>query len=218
MSEVVSIPIAIFELVVEYARPNMKLLLDRAKVVDRLFEAFGPWNIKIDDVEVIQEGKPSDQGVKFKIPAKRTSFMFGAGSCKLNRDDADSESAEETIKILDSGWRVLSEAGGVQPAAYKTTIAMHMQPKTARFIDLLRPLAPAKLVGLDPSPIKATASVVKWEKRRVTLDGSSQLANGLFVRLEREFEGSTTYEEIATRLRSGEDELLGLLDVKEDRP
>jgi hypothetical protein len=218
MPELVTIPIAMFEIVVEYTRPNMKLLVDRAQVVDKLFEAFTPWKITVDDTEVIQEGKPSDQGIKFKIPTKRTSFMFGAGSCKLTRDDADWESAEETIRILDTGWRVISELGGVQCSVFKTAMAMHLQPKSAHFIDILKPFAPTQLVSLDSSPVKAVAAVVKWEKRRVTVDGSSQLANGIFVRLERELEGSATYDQIAVQLKADEDELFKLLNVQEDRP
>jgi len=216
MPHPITIPIALFEVMIEYTRPNMKLLVDRAKVVDRLFEAFSPWNMKIDDVEVINEGKPSDQGVKFKIPKKRTSFMFGAGSCKLNRDAADWPSAEETIAILAAGWDVIAELGEVTPGAYKTGIAMHLQPKTTPFVDILKPFAPPQLVRLEPPPVKAVATVVKWDKRRITLDGSGQLANAVFVRLEREFEGSASYSEIAEQLRADETELFALLDVAEE--
>jgi hypothetical protein len=59
--------------------------------------------------------------------------------------------------------------------------------------------------------------VVKWEKHRVTIDGSAQLANGLFLRFEREFEGSATYEAIAGQLRADEEELFAMLGVQEDR-
>jgi hypothetical protein len=218
MPQLVTIPIAIFEIAIEFARPNMRLLVDRATVVDRLFEAFSPWNVRVDDVEVINEGKPSEQGIKFRIPARKTSFMFGAGSCRLTKDDANWDSAEETIKILDTGYNVITELGGVQTGVFKTAIALHLQPKTMQSIDILMPFAPSQLLGLDPSPLKATASVVKWEKRRVTIDGSSQLANGLFLRLEREFEGSAAYEEIAHQLNADEQELFTLLGVEEDRP
>jgi hypothetical protein len=218
MPELISIPIAIFEISIEYVRPSMKLLMDRAKVVDQLFSVFEPWNIKVDDVEVIQEGKPSEQGIKFKLPLKRTSFFFGASVCKLVRDDADWESAEETIRILDVGWRTLIEVGGVQAGAYKTFIALHLQPKVLPFIELLKPFAPAPLAALASSPITAIASVVKWEGRRVTIDGSAQLANGLFVRLERNFDGGATFYEIAGQLKADEDQLFALIGVKEDRP
>ena len=216
MPHLVTIPIAILDITIEYSRPNMRLLVDRAKVVDQLFQAFTEWNVRVDDVEVISEGKPSDQGIKFKIPAKRTSFMFGAGSCKLNRDDASWATAEETIAILDTGWRILRELGPVEAGAYKTSIALHLQSKTTPFIELLRPFASHPLTGLETDPIKAIAGVVKWERRRVTVDGSNQSANGVFVRLEREFEGSATYSEIAQQLRIDETKVLELLDVEED--
>lgn len=217
MPELVTIPIAIFEIAIEYASPSMKLLVDRAKVVDQLFIAFKPWNIRVDDVEVMQEGKPSEQGVKFKLPLKRTSFFFGAAICKLIRDDADWESADETIKILDTGWKTLVDIGAVQSGGYKTSIAMHLQPKTLPFIELLRPFAPSPLIALDSSPLKAIAAIVKWDRRRVTVDGSGHLANGLFIRLERDFDGSASFDEIAGQLKFDEDQLFDLIGVKEDR-
>jgi hypothetical protein len=216
MPELITIPIAIFEIAIEYANPSMKLLVDRAKVVDQLFRRFKPWNIKVDDVEVLQEGKPSEQGVKFKLPLKRTSFFFGAARCVLVREDADWESADELINILSAGWGTLVEIGEVQAGAYKTSIAMHLQPKVLPFIELLKPFAPAPLAALDASPIRAIAGIVKWEKRRVTIDNSGHLANGLFVRLEREFEGNATFPEIASQLRNDENQLFDLIGVKED--
>jgi len=214
----VTIPIAIFEITIEYSRPNMRLLVDRANVVDHLFQAFTRWDVKVDNVEVITEGKPSDQGIKFKIPAKRTSFMFGAGSCKLNRDDATWATAEETIAILNTGWSVLTELGQVEAGTYKTTIALHLQSRTTPFIEILRPFAAHPLIGLETDPVKAIAAVVKWDKRRITVDGSNQFANAVFVRLEREFEGSFTYQEIAEQLQIDKSKLLELLDVQEEMP
>jgi len=214
----VTIPIAIFEITIEYSRPNMRLLVDRANVVDHLFQAFTRWDVKVDDVEVITEGKPSDQGIKFKIPAKRTSFMFGAGSCKLNRDDATWATAEETIAILNTGWSVLTELGQVEAGTYTTTIALHLQSRTTPFIEILRPFAAHPLIGLETDPVKAIAAVVKWDKRRITVDGSNQFANAVFVRLEREFEGSFTYQEIAEQLQIDKSKLLELLDVQEEMP
>jgi hypothetical protein len=218
MPELVTIPIAIFEITVEYARPVMRLLMDRKDVVDSLFERFKPWNIKVDDLEVISTGKPSEQGIKFKLPTKRTSFFFGAASCTLTRDDADWESAEETIRILDIGISTLKASGGVEVGAYKTAIALHLQPKSLQFIELLKPFASAPLTSLDSSPIKAIAAVIKWEKRRVTIDGSGQLANGVFLKFEREFKSTETYDEIAVQLKTDEDQLFDLIGVREDRP
>jgi len=216
MPELVTIPIAAVEMTIEYDSPSMKLVMDRANVVDQLFKAFKQWNISIDDVEVITEGKPSEQGVRFKLPLKRTSFFFGAGGCKLIRDDASWDTAEETLVILETGWKILAEAGGVRAGVYHTNIAMHMQLKNKPFVELLKPFAPAPFINLDHSPITAVAAVIRWKDRRVTIDGSGQLANGIFVRLERDFPGSLSFYDIAKQLRADEDQVLDIVGVKED--
>jgi hypothetical protein len=216
MPELVTIPIAAVEMTIEYDSPSMKLVMDRANVVDQLFKAFKQWNISIDDVEVITEGKPSEQGVRFKLPLKRTSFFFGAGGCKLIRDDASWDTADETLVILETGWKILVEAGGVQAGVYHTNIAMHMQLKNKPFVELLKPFAPAPFINLDHSPITAVAAVIRWKDRRVTIDGSGQLANGIFVRLERDFPGGLNFYDIAKQLRADEDQVLDIVGVKED--
>lgn len=216
MPELVSIPVAVVEIVIEYANPSLALLVDRAKAVDRLFRTLKPWDIKVDDVEVIQEGKPSEQGVRFKLPLKRTSFFFGASICKLIRENADWASAEETVTILDACWKVLVEIGGVEAGTYKTSIAMHVQPKELPFMELLRPFASQPLVALEDSPMKAIASVIKWDNRRVTIDGSAHLANGLFLRLERDFGPTATYPEIAQQLKVDEDQFFALIGIQEE--
>jgi hypothetical protein len=218
MPELVTIPVAIVDLTMEYLRPNMKLLMDRIKLVDQLFERYSPWDIKVDDVEVITEGKPSEQGVKFKIPKRRTSFFFSPSLCRLTLDDASWESAEETIAILNIGLETLSEIAGVEIKRYKTSIALHIQPKTAPFVELLKPFAAAKLVALDSSPMTAIASVVRWKDRSVTIDGSAQFANAIFLRFEREFPGAMPVPEIAQQLKADEDELFATIGIEEIRP
>jgi len=217
MFELVSIPIAIFEITVEYARPNVRLMLDRAGVVEALFNAFKSWDIKVDDIEVISEGKPSEQGVKFKLPTVRASFFVGAASSKFSRDDANWETAVDTAEMLNAGVDVLRTLGGIEVAAYKAAIALHLQPKSIKSIDLLTPFAPSRLLELENSSSRAIAAVVKWDDRRITIDGSGHLANGIFLRFEREFIGSTSYDLIAQKLRMDEQELFNVLGIEEDR-
>ena len=50
------------------------------------------------------------------------------------------------------------------------------------------------------------AVVVNWESRKVTIDRSGMVANGIFAGLER-----------VRQLRQDEDELLTMLGVEEDR-
>jgi hypothetical protein len=217
MAEPVKIPISFFEVAADYERPDLKLWADRAVIVQGIFDALRPWDIGIDDVEPHNTGKPSEQGVTFKLPLKRVAFFFGAASCRFTRDDADWNSAEETATILDTALAALMRLGGVQIAMKKTAISMHIQPRALSFIDILRPFLPAQLAALETEPVMTMAAVAKWDNRKVTIDGSATLANGLFVRLERDFPGASTYQEIALQLRKDEEALFKILGVEEDQ-
>jgi hypothetical protein len=216
MSELVSIPVAVVEVTIDYVSPKLKLLMDRANVVTRLFELFAKWDITTDDMEVVKKGKNSEQGVRFKLPSKNTSFFFGANWCKLTLDSASWDFAEDAISILDAAWEVLAKAGEIERKGYRVSLAMHVQPKTKSFIELLKPFAPEPLTRSGGESITGVASLVRWQDHKITLDGSARLANAIFIRLEREFPSNMTLQEIAGRLRQDEDEAFELIGIRED--
>jgi hypothetical protein len=217
MPELVRIPVSFFELAVDYERPALKLLIDRGGIVQGVFDALSPWSPGIDDIETHTTGKHSEQGVTIRIPLKRVSFSFGAASCRFLRDDVDWSSAEETITILDAALSALTKLSGIALGTKKTVVGMHLQPRTMTFKDILNPFLAPQLARLEKTPITTMAVVAKWDKRKVTLDGSAVLANAVFVKLEREFESATTYEQMTQRLRADEEELFEILGVEEDR-
>jgi hypothetical protein len=79
----------------------------------------------------------------------------------------------------------------------------------------LQPFMPEQLAALETGPLRTMAVVAKWDQRTVTLDGSFSLANGLFLKFEREFPGTSTDGQIAEQLLKDEEQLLALLGVKE---
>src|SRR6266853_2533306 len=194
MPELISIPISFFEATFRYKEPNVKLWLDRAAVVQALFKALKPWNIDVDNVEIITTGKPSEQGLKFKLPQKQITFFFSPTLCRFTKDNADWESAEETITILDVAFSTLARSGEIEAATIETAIALHMQPKALTLMKILGPFVPPQLGALD-GDVKTMAVIVKWDKRKVIMDGSGQIANGVFLRLEREFDGTAAYQQ-----------------------
>ena len=193
------------------------LWLDRATVVQALFTALKPWHIDVDNVEIITTGKPSEQGLKFKLPEKQIAFFFSPTLCRFSKDNADWESAEETITIMDAAFAALARSGKIEAAKIETIIALHLQPKALPFMKILGRFVPPQLAALD-GDVKTMASIAKWDKRKVIIDGSGQIANGMFLRFEREFDGTAAYQQIAEQLRADEEALFAMLDVKEDRP
>jgi hypothetical protein len=216
MAELVTFPISYFEVEMEYTEPHMKLWLDRVNAVQAVYAALKPWNVTIDDVDIVTTGKPSEQGIKFKIPQKLSTFFFSASYCKFTRDSTNWAIAEETVRIIDAAVTALrSQIGGVI-AKRKTVIVLHIQLKTTPFVQLVAPLMPKQLSALEDGPVKTMASIIVWDKRKITIDGSAQLANGIFLKYEREFDGSVPYADIAFQLKADEDQILTMLGVQEE--
>lgn len=216
MPEIITTPISYFEIEMEYAEPDLKMWLDRINVVQAVWAALKPWNIAVDDIEIVQNGKPSEQGIKFKIPRKLSSFFLGPAYCKFTRDSIDWGVAEETIGIIDVVTTALLSQTQAVIAKRKTTIVLHAQPRNLPFIQITGALIPEALRALEAGTPKTMAIVVKWEGRKITIDGSGSLANGIFLRFEREFDGSVGFEEIARRLRADEDQIFAILEVQEE--
>lgn len=215
MPEIVDVPLSFFEVEIEFARPNLRIWLDRIAIVESVYDALRRWGITVDDVEVIQTGKPSEQGVKFKVPEKRTSFFFSAGLCRFTRDSTSWQTAQETIDLLDSCLKAFSTNAHIELKTFKTAVALHAQPRKKPFFDVLKPLLPKPFEALGSETAKALAIIVKWQDRRVTIDGSAQIANGIFIRYEHDFPATTEYETMAKHLYADEMAIMGLLDIKE---
>ena len=216
MPEKVAIPISIFDYSSDFVRPVISIWMNRAELVQNMFDALAKWDLSVDDVEGVTTGKPSEQGIKIRIPEKHVSLFFGPTGCKFTRDAVDWGMVQETAEILQAFLGSLLTWKGVQLQNHKTALILHIQPATKKFIDLLKPFLPEKLQAFSAGEITSGASVVKWKDSRITLDGSAVAANGIYLKYEQEFESSASFETIAMSLRAAEEKLFLILDVEED--
>jgi hypothetical protein len=216
MAELVTIPISFLQFTVDYQEAAIRLLGDRSGLVQGIFDALKPWNPNIDDIELRATGKSSEQGVNFKLPFKQVSFFVGAAFCSFTRENVDWSGADETIAILDTAVTALMKLSGVSLGTKRTAIAVHLQPRKMHYMEILKKFIPPSLARVESQPATTMAVVVKWENRKVTIDGSGSIANAVFLRIERDFEAGT-YAEIAQQLRKDEEELFEVLGVEEER-
>jgi hypothetical protein len=216
MPEIVTIPISFLELEAEYEHPDFKLSGDRTLIVQAIFDALKPWGIEAGDVEILTAGKLSEQGISFRIPAKNVVFSFFISFCKLSRDNVNWEMADETLAILNAAVFALTLQSRVVIGKKKASIGLHVQPKATTFLKVLSPFMDRRLEALESQSMTTMALVARWGKRKITLDGSATIANALFVKLEREFEPSVSFEEIALQLRTDEHDLFDVLGIEED--
>lgn len=217
MAQLVTIPLSFAELIVKYEHPSVRAFNDRAAMLQTIFEALLPWSPKLDDVEFVTTGKLSEQGLMFRLPLKQTYIFFGPVFCRLGRDNVGWGEAEETIAIFDTALTAFLNLTGLIPDAKVATVGVHLQPQSGTFMDILSPFAPPQIIGIQNEIPTTMASVVKWDKRMITLDGSGSIANALFLKFEREFDATTSFPEIAEQVLADEKELFAILGVEEVR-
>jgi hypothetical protein len=217
VAQPITIPLSFVELLIHYQRPNVKAFNDRAGILQAIFDALLPWSPRFDDVEPVTTGKLSEQGFSFRLPPKQISLFFGPVFCRLSRDNVDWNEAEETIAIFGAALSGLTNSTGIEMGVKTATVGVHLQPKDGTFMDILSPFAPPQIMAIEEQTPRTMASVLKWEKRRITLDGSGSLANAAFLKFEREFPAVTTFPEIAKQIFEDEQQLFSILGVEEVR-
>jgi hypothetical protein len=56
--------------------------------------------------------------------------------------------------------KTLVATAEIKPATFKTIVALHIQPKSAPFMEILRRIIPAPMAALDGAPVRTMASVL----------------------------------------------------------
>jgi hypothetical protein len=215
MPAAITIPISTFELSITYQKPAIRLMADRVTVLEALFAALEPWSPDVDEMEIITTGKPSEQGVKIRISTQKASFFFSATVCKFIKESANWSDADEVQRLIEAAVTALAQASGVVFGKQVTILSLHLQLKSVSFKDILRGFMSPELLKLDPLAANAMATVLRWPKHRITLDGSAALANGIFVQMEREFDPKSTFNDMKETILNDEIDLLKLLGVEE---
>ncbi|HWB84978.1 MAG TPA: hypothetical protein VG675_12605 [Bryobacteraceae bacterium] len=214
MAEQITIPISIFEVTVWYQKLAVRLLVDRAELVQTLFDAFSDLKPNADDLEVISTGKTTEQGIRLRLPQGIILF-FGAAGCKFTKEAATWADADSILGHLQTFLAILTNGTGIVLGRKVTVLTLHLQPKNVSFKQILLPFITDKLRNLDPAPLDAMAVVSRWPGRRITIDGSAQLANGIFLQMEREFQPDITLDQIKQNIFDDEVNFFRLLNVEE---
>jgi len=191
------------------------LLADRVAIVQALFDTFAEYEPNPDDLEAVTTGKTTEQGIKLRLASQRVSLFFGATGCKFTKEAAVWAEADKILGILSSFLNILTKMGEARLGKRNAVLSLHLQPKTVSFQDVLRPFITPEIQKLDPGPLAAMAVVARWPGRRITLDGSAQLANGIFVQMERDFPAELTFDEMKQQLFDDEIAVFQLLRVEE---
>jgi hypothetical protein len=217
MAELVQIPLANAEYVARFERPYIGFIAnERARVIEVVFNALLPFNMRLADIDTVNTGSPAEHKVTFRIPGRSITFEFGAEEYKFNKDRLTSASASDDEQILLAAERALLEGNSAKVASCMLTVAMHMQPLNKTRDEILAPLVPEPFKDLKKQrQAWSFGNHMRFEDGDILLDFSVGFANGIFVRLTSFFPGHPPLSEIIAKLRSDKEALFGILGVEE---
>jgi hypothetical protein len=217
MADPVKIPLASAEYQVRFERPHVGFIgHDRVRAFEAVFTALLPFNLRLENTEVVTTGTPADHKAVFRIPERRISFQYGAEDYRLNKEAAFWAEAEKDGEILIAAEQALMEGSTAQVGLCIVTVAMHLQPVTKTREEILAPFFPQPYKVLEAQrPIQAYAYHIRWADGDVLMDYSVGFANGIFLRFITHFKGKPPLSEVLKKVRSEQDTIFGILGVEE---
>jgi hypothetical protein len=217
MAELVKIPFATSEYHARFERPYIAFIgLDRPRAFEAVFTALLPFNIHLENTEVLVTGTPADHRTIFRIPERGIRFEFGAEEYKFTKEQANWSTVEADGQILLAAERALMEGNDVNIASCIVTVAMHLQLLAKSREELLAPFFPDPFkIFLTQRQTQTHGSHLRFADGDVLLDFSVAFANGIFLRFSSQFTGHPPLAEVQTKVRSDQDMLFGILGVEE---
>ncbi len=219
MPAAITIPLCSFDISFVYEKPVVQFLADRAVMIREVFTAFAPWTPSFDDIQFPTEGKNSDRGVNFKIASQNASFLVGPVNSRFIKEGANWAEVDLIDSLMQAGLSGIRRVSEINFRSQHVVVSMHIQPTTVPFRDILRKaIMSERILALDAEPTNVMAMILKWPRYRLTIDGSAALANGIYLQVERDFDGQATFDDVKTAFRADQAAIFGLLDIKEELP
>ena len=128
MADLVKIPLASVEYQARFEQPYIGFIgLERPRAFEAVFTALLPFNLRLENTEVVTTGTPADHKTIFRIPERGISFQFAAEDYRFNKEGAFWAEAEKDGEIFIAAEHALLEGSNAKVRLCIVTVAMHLQ-------------------------------------------------------------------------------------------
>src|SRR5262249_5833712 len=101
MAELVKIPVASVEYRARFERPYVGFInYDGLRAFEAVLTALLPFNLRLENTEIVTTGTPANRKAIFRIPERGISFQFGAEEYRFSKEPAFWAAAEDDGQIL----------------------------------------------------------------------------------------------------------------------
>jgi hypothetical protein len=217
MAEQVKISLGSAEYLVRFDRPYIELIgTDRQKVIVAVVLGLRPFGIGLNNVEIIAAGPLRNHKTVFRLPERGISFEVSAEEYKLVKENASWATAEDDVAVLVAAQEAVLGEGGVGVSNGAVSIAMHVQPLTKRREEILASFMVRPLKAfLTERKVQSFGNHARWADGDLLLDFSLVVANGIYIRMTRQFAAGAKAPEVLKKLREEQEIVFGILGIEE---
>jgi len=185
------------------------------KAVTVLVPVLKQWGVTLGDVTWNREtNSAKDLQVTFNVRKLGAVVKIGLDSLVFNAFNPDWAQAPQLLELFQTCTSALEAAVGLQIASQEAVLAFHVTPGARPFKEIMR-----ELVRSDKLGVGNMYGIGVYESdSSFIIDRSLRFDGGAFVRLQRAFSGSVTFDMLARMIYDDEIRVLKLLELSELLP
>ncbi len=146
------------------------------------------------------------------VPAR--SFALGFGKVHIRAENLDWTEADRFISSHRAALDAVRQKGGAEIQSQQLVVAMHIQLKDRPRKDVTAALLSPVAAKLLDGEADFSGVVLLRGKAIFVIDASVGIANGLFLRINREHPPEASFEELAEVLRNDEKRIFDVLGLE----
>jgi hypothetical protein len=209
------VPLSILEYQRQFPQLAWEHWKESSKLVSSLLAAFAEWRVGLADISIVTNpSNLSEAQVTVQLLQNRYVLIVGLGSARFHVWNPSWAEAPTIMRVGSAAISALAQAGLGEATRQEISIAMHMTPQGVPAKSLTRQFKPELLSRKFKSEIDACGAVLYAAERSWQVDLSANYPDSLFAKVTRFFDSSASLEQVASELRSEEDELLALLNLR----
>lgn len=197
-----------------YKDPITSIWFDRRQgdIIDALLKALAP-HLLFENIGWNQAPKNlADAHLSFSLPSIFSTILVGVRGVTISVLNPDWSRAPMFVSMFQMAIDALKASIGKELEGQQLTLGFHLKPGVKPFRETVTRFVNAKALNSEDAGFFGVS--VYYPDRFFVIDSSVAVVGGIFIKLNRNYNGGKRFEEMATILRKDEETTLHYLGLK----
>jgi hypothetical protein len=191
---------------------------DNPALTTNVLSALSPYGFNLDGVEYKNNSeKANEHAIVFRrtVPPNPTMVLtLGIGKAVVTAENLDWSDAQRLIKLMNDALSAILDTAHAKVKLQQLTLGMHVQLKAKQRKDVTMRLLSPEGMRIFEGDISFPGVILHVDRGHILIDASAVFANGMFVRIFREYSSEATLEHLAQTLQRDEERLFESLGLE----